>query len=357
MAASIVDIPAKSNLLTLTSPSFTMNRPVLRGEELIPASALQAMNSTWNTAFFSERPVTFDLVEDVYIVEEGLIFDADGRLFQTSITQHSPAEIDRGYLAVQAALKEGCGFSSNDTIILCKKRGCQNYGHWLIEMLPKAHLARLHLNLPEAKFAIPLTDGKLKQAIDQSLHMMSIDRSSVRPIDNSVHRFRSVIIINGLTNHGTYMSPLVINCLDTLSSRVNGRGSDRLYVKRTDIVSRRLANESSLDSFTSKHGYVPVDPNQLTFSEQVQVFKNAYDVVGVMGAAMTNIVFAPIGSRIVNLAPADMPDTFFWFIAGLRRQKYTEVRCLQTGPVRGIAPWDRDMILKLEDLDEEVLIV
>ncbi len=351
MSVKIVKVPEKANVLTLTSPSFTMRRPLLHNSALIPSTAMEAMESSWNTAFFAERPITFSLINDVYVVEEGLVFSAEGELLQSSITQHSEGEIHRGYTAVQNALKEQKVYTSHDPVILCKKRGCQNYGHWLIEMLPKAFLAKLYLDSPTMSFAIPAVEGKLQDTINQSLDLLSIGGVSVIPISDSVHRFASIIIVDGITNHGTYMSPLVLSCLDALSARVNSRGVDRLLVKRVGIKSRQITNESDLDNLAADRGFTAVDPSGLTFAQQIQEFKSASKVIGVMGAAMTNIAFAPSDACIINLAPAAMPDTFFWFLAGLRRQKYTELRCLQVGPVRGTAPWDTDIVVDIKELE------
>jgi len=84
-------------------------------------------------------------------------------------------------------------------------------------------------------------------------------------------------------------------------------------------------------------GFALVEPGRLSLAAQIAAFKNAKEIVGVSGAEMTNIAFAPRGARVMNIAPAGMPDTFFWFIAGLRGHTYAELRCAQTGPCRGVA--------------------
>ena len=45
----------------------------------------------------------------------------------------------------------------------------------------------------------------------------------------------------------------------------------------------------------------------------------------------------------MNIAPGNMPDTFFWFISGLKGLRYYETRCPQSGPVRGVMRWDTNI--------------
>lgn len=93
--------------------------------------------------------------------------------------------------------------------------------------------------------------------------------------------------------------------------------------------------EDGLLLYAQTRGFAEVEPGALQLPEQIARFRGAVRIVGVMRAAMTNIVFAPPGARVVFLPPAGMPDTFFWFLAALQGLDYTEIRCALSGPVRG----------------------
>lgn len=64
---------------------------------------------------------------------------------------------------------------------------------------------------------------------------------------------------------------------------------------------KRCINEDELWERALKRGFVPVDPGALSFAEQVALFSRARTVVAVSGAALTNMVFMPSGSRAVIL--------------------------------------------------------
>lgn len=350
MIPSIIETPGDAALLNLTSPSFHMRYPELSHRELIADDVLHAMEASWNVHSFPERPITLSLLKNVYVVEEGLVFDGAGNLYDGSITQHSPPEIDRGYAAVQAAMRSDDVHVVRDRAVLCKKRGAYNYGHWLIEMLPKAYLAKLYLGQDPLCYLVPSAESPLRQVISDSLSMLNIDASSVISLGQEPVHVDSLLLVEGLSHHGVFMSPLIMNCMDGLSARVPGRGIAKLFVTRAGTNVRRFVNEDEVAAKAQECGYTLIDPGAMSLADQIGAFKNAREIAGVMGAAMTNIAFAPRDACIVDLAPAAMPDTFFWFIAGLRGQSYCEIRCEQTGPLRGVAPWDTDLVFSRDDL-------
>ena len=347
-----IDAPDGAEILKLISPAFRMRYPNIRYKTLIPAGVLQSMDWVWRKNRFPEKVIRFLLLRNVYVVEEGLVFDSNGKLFRISVSQHTDNEIRRGHVAVLAAIEAGVKPIATDPLVLCKKRGAQNFGHWLMEMLPKAYFAKLHLDCSKLSYMVPAVQGTLGQVIADSLAMLHIGMEAVHCAGPEVVRVTSLIVVDGLTEHGIFMSPLVMNCIDSLSARVPGAGYTKVFVTRpTNVSLRKLINEAEITQRARDNGYVVVEPSTLCIAEQIAAFKNAIEVVGVMGAAMTNIAFAPSEARILNIAPNNMPDTFFWFISGLRGQEYTEMRCLQSGPVRGAAPWDTDL-----DLPEDSIL-
>ncbi|TWA80173.1 uncharacterized protein DUF563 [Azospirillum brasilense] len=356
MPPTQISLPDDSVILTLASPGFDAGYPRVLHKDLIPRPALDVMEWAWRTPRFPERPVRVARLSDVWVAKEGLVFDRDGRLYRETITQHSGAEIEEAHAAVMAAMADrpewGGNTGGKGPVLLCKKRGVGNYGHWMMEMLPKAHL--VHSRLPEldARFLVAQAPEHLNNAMAFSLSMLGIDLARTVVVDDTPCRFADLLLVDGLSEHGGYMSPLVLEGVDAVARDVPPAGVDRLFVTRRSTGFRRIVDEDALIAYAQARGYTPVEPGLLPLPEQIALFKGATRIVGVMGAAMTNIAFAPPGARIVTLTPAGMPDTFFWFIATLRGLDYTEQRCAQSGPVRGIMPWDTDLILPPERWDD-----
>lgn len=355
MLPKIIEIPDSDVILRLFSPLFDMSYPEISNPERIPESTLQAMEASWKVSTFHEREITFSVLRNVYVVEEGLVFNEAGELYSSSITQHAPAEIERGHLAVCAAIADNSSASIQGTSVLCKKRGAENYGHWIMEMFPKAYLSKTYFRNKDLNYIVSLYSGLMKNVVESSMALLGIDEELLRCVGQEPVKFSSIVVVDGLSHHGVFMSPLIVNSTDHISAKISGDGNERLFVTRPGNTVRKLVDNEKICAIAQSRGYRLVDPGSMTFEDQIKTFKNARHIVGVMGAAMTNIVFAPQNTRIVNIAPANMPDTFFWFIAGIKRQSYHEVRCAHSGPQTGMAEWDTDIVLEDADLDRVLI--
>ncbi|WP_448207494.1 glycosyltransferase family 61 protein [Azospirillum sp. sgz302134] len=358
MPPTPLSLPTDADLLSLPSPAFDARPPAIRHPDLIPEPILQAMRGTWAMGRFAERRVRVLRLRNVWVAKEGLVFDRDGALYRETVTQHSPAEVAAAQDAVLAAIASGAGASGmgapdrDGPVVLCKKRGVGNYGHWMMEMLPKAHLVHTHLPELGARFLVADVPGALRASMGASLALLGIDPARAVVVGDAPRRFAELLLVEGLTEHGAYMSPLVMDCVEALARAVGERPARPLFVTRQAMGFRRLVGEDALLLRAQEAGCVPVEPALLPLPDQIALFKGAARVTGVMGAAMTNIAFAAPGTPVALLTPAGMPDTFFWFIATLRGLDYTEIRCAQAGPVRGNMPWDTDLILDPADAAE-----
>jgi len=348
MTDNVRDIPAGAVVKRITSPSFAISYPDIWHAERIPSNVLQVMEKSWKQTVFRPREVRISLVENVVVAEEGLVFTRSLDVLQPSITQHSPQVIERAQSAVEAGLSVGSIPHISGVVALCKKRGAGNYGHWLTEMLTMAFLIRQNYPHP-ASYIVHAVPDPLRTVMRASAEFLGIASNELIETGPAPILVDQLLIVDGLTAHGSYMSPIVMDCADQLSGQVLAEGSERILILREGTTIRRLVDEDAIRATARHHGYALIDPGRMSFEQQVACFKAARRIVGVMGAAMTNLIFSEHGAEIFNLAPANMQDTFFWFIAGLRRLRYTEVRCEQISPVRGLRPWDTDIHLSHQD--------
>jgi len=98
---------------------------------------------------------------------------------------------------------------------------------------------------------------------------------------------------------------------------------------RGSVSRRRLLNQEEIAARLLPLGFTCCpDPAELTFDEQVRLFANAQLIVGVHGAALTNILFAPPRSVLVELY-VNVAQSFFKALAETRGMRY--VPLLGTG--------------------------
>lgn len=339
----IVDIQAvrRISLAEHISPPFQLAPPRVLNLSLIPADILDAMRPGWFTGRFPAEPVGVTKLLDVYVTMEGLVFTQDKKLVRQSIAQHGPEECAQALGRINEVEQAGQVPVMWPASLLLRKRGEQNYGHWMVELLPRLWLAEAYL--PLGSLVVPKFSGNLARVLRDSVALTSSLCPSFLEMDyHDVIFFKELVMVDGLTNHGVYMSPLAFSRTDNMVASVAGAHVRRLYVSRKGLH-RGVRNEEDLTAFLATLGFLCVDPAEMTLLEQIKLFRNAECVVGVLGAGMTNIMFCSKGTKIINLAPTGMPDTFFYFIAGLRGLTYYEIRgvsCAQSD--------DRDAPFEIE---------
>jgi capsular polysaccharide biosynthesis protein len=338
-------------ILLLDSPDQCTSPPDLHHAGLIPPAMRQSLQGLRQQARIPIPQIRFYRMRQVYVIEQGLIYDRKFRLVQASRTQHNEAELARGQWAIRRAAASGDFAVCTTPALLTTKRGSDNYGHWMIEMLPKAFLAAKHLRQPGLRYVVPEIKGALGRVILQSLMMSGIGMAELLPLASTRPAyFEELIVVEGLTRHGHFISPRVMDCLDHIAAQVPAADPAPLYVSRRGSTTRHFTNEAEVIARMEQAGCRILDPLHASFSDQIAAFKGATAVAGIMGAGLTNLMFAPPGIPVVNFAPAGMPDVFYWMLANLRHQRYHEIRCAQSGTRRGPADWDTDIVLPRDDL-------
>lgn len=90
----------------------------------------------------------------------------------------------------------------------------------------------------------------------------------------------------------------------------------RIYLQRTAVSAgnpRALLNTETVENILQEYGFVAIDPARLTFSQQVNLMRNAEIVVGAIGAAFSNITFAPEGCKVIGLSPYYKNADYYYF--------------------------------------------
>jgi len=95
-----------------------------------------------------------------------------------------------------------------------------------------------------------------------------------------------------------------------LFSRAHGKiDSDRIYLRRGLHSSRPLDEELRLEHALQIRGFVVIDAAVLPLELCISIFASASWVVAPHGAALTNLVFASPGTKVLELLPGSL-DTY-----------------------------------------------
>lgn len=205
---------------------------------------------------------------------------------------------------------------------LLSGRCTRNYFHWLIEYVSKIQVYiknREHF----LKEGVPIViDSKMpvqhEQALNIILQKYDLENVPILRLNaaDQLTSFENLYVSSPPTFHPdeteiefwkggalntdylTFLRNAVLGEDETTRGNKNGK---RIYLSRQNFMSRRLVNEYAVQNIFRQFGFEIVHPEKLSFTEQLNVFRDASIVAGPVGAAFANIIFCKPGTTIINL--------------------------------------------------------
>ncbi len=90
----------------------------------------------------------------------------------------------------------------------------------------------------------------------------------------------------------------------------------RIYITRGSARNtRRIVQEEALMALLEERGFVRIEPGGMSVRDQIDHYAAAEVVVAPHGAALTNLVFARPGVKILEIFPASYVNSCFWAIS------------------------------------------
>lgn len=191
-----------------------------------------------------------------------------------------------------------------------------NYAHWLTEVLPRITLFcvdqrysgipivvndGLHDNIMESLFMVAGSDREIitlpigRALLVDELYLTSV--AGYVPFERRKTK---------LPGHSDGMfSPsaleLIRDKVDAVNDESEGQNwPEKIFLRRNSGL-RKVANAAELEKLMVYRGYSIVEPEKLTFTQQVQLFKNAKKIVAPTGAALSNAIFCKPGTQVTVL--------------------------------------------------------
>lgn len=257
------------------------------------------------------------------------LFDPD--MDRSPLETFGVARIDRKnksvfLLQTQSAVKV-------DIAINLLGQNAGNYAHWLTELLPKLAIVNqyeelnnhallvdswIHPNLHES---INWLNGQNRQVVYvnrwqpvKADQLIDISLPGYEPyIPQELFAKDRAIYVNSFSKFA--LNVLREQCYVLANSEDLKAGAKKIYLKRSVRSSnvRRVSNIEELEHILLKYEFEFIESETLNFKEQVAACLNAEVVVGAVGAALANIIFAPKGCKVLALAPYYKHGNYYYY--------------------------------------------
>ena len=191
-----------------------------------------------------------------------------------------------------------------------------NYAHWLTEVLPRIVLFcseerfkgipivindGLHKNIMESLF---LVTGVEQEIITLPIgRALAVDELYLTSVTGYVPFGRRTNKLSG-HSHGMF-SPLAFEKIRTKLNAVGQQTDEKvwpakMFLRRNSGL-RKISNAIELEKLLITRGYVIVEPENLTFLQQMQLFEHAKVIVSPTGAALANAIVCKPSTQVAVL--------------------------------------------------------
>ena len=225
--------------------------------------------------------------------------------------------------------EKDCGFTElNDDRNYLLAHHWFNYYHWLTETVLRLWVAKEK----GEKYVILLPlSFKSIQFVQQSLE--ALDLADVQYVKEGILRVKNLTLVENkpYCNHyfpslskqiGTFFSEYVKD----KKVRIPDIG-DRIFISREKADRRKLVNENEVVQALSAYQFKSVAIEDLDFFQEVAILSKSKYLIGMHGAGLTNMMFMPQGSRVLELhrevySYSDLHSDVYWKLASALGHKY-----------------------------------
>jgi hypothetical protein len=189
--------------------------------------------------------------------------------------------------------------------------GCRNYSHWLLDYLPRLRL-RGDASLPL------IVNGPIARFQSEALKFLGIEDDELIQLEYPAtlpvrDLFYPGICSSSITPPHPFRTEVLTWLRDAFAPLMTSdRKERRIFISRKEEAhawGRRLLNHEEVESIAKRHDFEIVALEKLGFAEQVRLFSSAAIIAGAHGAGFTNMVFAPAGTKLVELIGPQFSDS------------------------------------------------
>ena len=190
--------------------------------------------------------------------------------------------------------------------------GHNNYSHWMLDMLPKL---KLYSELFDYRDLNYIYLDKLNGFQKSSLNLLGLD--NIKLIESQKYRHVECDELIAV-QHPTYFKGYILDQAQNipewiihwlresfLKKSIEFKTNDKIFIDRSDSLFKhcQIINHNETIKFLKKKGFDILKLENLSFEEQIHVFKNAKVVVSAHGAGLTNLCFSSPNCIVIEIKP------------------------------------------------------
>lgn len=224
------------------------------------------------------------------------------------------------------------GSRIDETVFMFSDIWSQEYFHWMTDALPRLFAVR-----EQVKDAPLLLPGAFERREFVSGSLKPFGVQNIRFLRENA-RCKNLVMASHTAPTGNYNDGLIREMSDFLrsyyqnQSNFDSRG-DKIYISRAKAGKRKILNEAECVRVLQRYGFETVCFEDHPFEQQARIALGAKYLVSNHGAGLTNMLFMPAGSTVLELRKrADAHNNCYFSLASALKLKYFYQLCDSDAP-------------------------
>ncbi len=192
------------------------------------------------------------------------------------------------------------------------------YFHWMVDILPRLEILKQHdIDLESIDwFVVNACETAFQR---ETLKKLGIPETKIIESDRSSYLQASHLIVPSFPAPVGWVVPWVMDFWRKVyaaeqATSASGK-QQRIYISRRGARYRQVLNEPDVMALLGEWGFVCVELEQLSVSEQVRLFAQAEIIVAPHGAGLTNLMFCQPQTCVIELISPNYVRHYYWLMS------------------------------------------
>lgn len=194
----------------------------------------------------------------------------------------------------------------------------EGYCHWLLDELPRLLL------LEKTDGVTTLIAHTEEPYAREALALRGWPGAVIEPVRRGHWQCDDLIVptLTGWTGRATSRQIQLVTEFTRSLQSADSVAGERIYISRTAARRRRVINEAEVAAMLKAVGFTEVRVEELSWREQINVFRRAKLIVAPHGAGLANLIFCQRGTRVIEFFSRAYLNGCFWQLAALQGLDY-----------------------------------
>jgi len=157
---------------------------------------------------------------------------------------------------------------------------------------------------------------------------------------------KEAIFVPLLAESGNFRPHLAKKISERFRLKTESKNLKRIYVSRLKAEKRKLINEEIIYPLLIKNNFSILYTEEIDFSEQLNIFSNCNVLISMHGAALTNMLWMPFGSRVMEIRlkndsinncyftlASDLGHSYYYCLSDSTNNKSTQLTDFRIEPI------------------------